>query len=90
MPQMMLISVVLPAPLGPSSAEDLAAGNMQIQPVEGGAIRLALISLGQLARFQHAKSPPDAEGCSRSFPRMAWEVASKRPSDPASHRRALA
>ena len=35
MPQMMLISVVLPAPFGPEQREDLAAADLEIDVLEG-------------------------------------------------------
>ena len=34
MPQMMLISVVLPAPLGPSKREDFAAADVEVDVLE--------------------------------------------------------
>ena len=35
MPQMMLISVVLPAPFGPEQREDLAAADLEVDVLEG-------------------------------------------------------
>ena len=48
MPQMVLISVVLPAPFGPSKREDLAAPNLQIdvlQRLEAGGVGLGEVSI---------------------------------------------
>ena len=45
MPQMMLMSVVLPAPFGPEQREDLAAADLEVDVLEG--VEAGGVGLGQ-------------------------------------------
>ena len=51
MPQMMLISVVLPAPFGPEQREDLAAADLEIDVLEG--VEAGGVGLGETRDGEH-------------------------------------
>ena len=57
---MALISVVLPAPLGPSRPKNAPAGNGQVEALDGK--RAVVIALGQTAGFERWSVVPEHPG----------------------------